>query len=55
MDFRDSVVVVAVGPMDGFQKESIFSPTGDKIGQMEVTSLALQGWRQRTWKETRRR
>jgi len=55
MGFPDFVMVVEVGPMDGFQRESIFIPTGDKIGQMEVIFLTVQAWRQRIWKEVRRR
>lgn len=55
MDFPDSIGVVEVGPMDGFQRESTFIPTGVKIGQMEVMSFTLQDWRQRIWKEVPRR
>jgi hypothetical protein len=55
MAFSDFVGVVEVGPMDGFQRESTFIPAGVKIGQMEVTSFTLQAWRQRIWKEVRRR
>jgi hypothetical protein len=55
MGFPDSVMVVEVGSMDGFQRERTFIPTGVKIGKMEVISFTLQAWRQRIWKEVRRR
>lgn len=55
MGFPDFSVVVGVGPMDGFNREGTFIPPEVKIGEMKVTSLTLQSWRQRIWKKVRRR